>query len=144
MIKEKMSAMGEKNKLFLIFVAVVFLSVFFIGVNNSKAVVTCDANFTPVNGVCFPVDTGLADPQSGIAGILSNILSWLLGIFTTLAIIAFIISGILYLTSTGDEKQLETAKNNAMYALLGVIVGLSGFIILKAIQMALGGGSSMF
>lgn len=98
-----------------------------------------NSNFTKIGGVCFPVVPGLADPSGGIAAILSNVLSWLLGIFTTIAIIAFVISGIMYLTSTGDTEQIEKAKNNAKYALLGVIVGLSGFIVLKAIQLALSG-----
>lgn len=98
-----------------------------------------DSNFTKIGGVCFPANTGLADPSGGIAVILSNVLSWLLGIFTAIAIIAFVISGIMYLTSAGDTNQVEKAKNNAKFALLGVIVGLSGFIVLKAIQLALSG-----
>lgn len=134
--------MKIKNKFFLIFITVFFLGMFFIVINNTNA--ACDGNFVASGGVCFPTGTNLPDPSTGVAGILSNILSWILGIFTTLAIMAFVISGVLYLTSTGDEGQLETAKRNAMYALLGVIIGLSGFVILQAIQAMLGGYNSMF
>ena len=99
-------------------------------------------NFTKIGGVCFPNSTGLS--SAPISLILSNVFSWLMGLFTTFAVMAFIISGIQYLTSTGDEGQLETAKRNAMYALLGVVVGLSGFVIVKAIAAAISGQSYFF
>lgn len=134
-----------KNKFLMAIIAIIFFSVFFVGINNVKAVAGCgDGDFTEMGGVCFPVVPGLADPQGGIAQILSNMLSWLLGIFTTLAVMAFVISGIFYLTSTGDTEQIEKAKNNAKNALIGVVVGLSGYIILKAVQIALGGSVPTF
>lgn len=103
---------------------------------------TCGPGFAKVGGVCFPANTGLS--SAPISVILSNIFSWLMGLFTTFAVIAFIISGIQYLTSAGDTDQIEKAKNNAMYALLGVIVGLSGFVIVKAIAAAISGQSYFF
>jgi len=102
----------------------------------------CGAGFASIGGVCFPASTGLS--SAPISVILANIFSWLMGLFTTFAIIAFIISGIQYLTSTGDTDQIEKAKHNAMYALLGVVIGLSGFVIVNAIAAALSGQSYSF
>lgn len=99
----------------------------------------CGENFEPIGGVCFPI-TNLPNPDGpngGIFEILSNLLSWLLGIFGLFAVMAFVISGIQYLTSAGDQDMLERAKRNAQYSLLGVVVGLSGFVIIKAIEAAL-------
>jgi len=103
--------------------------------------VSCSSG-TPVAGVCFPSNTGL--PDKPVADILTNVLNWLLGIFTTIAIIAFVISGFQYLTSAGDDTQIETAKKNMKWSIVGVLVGLSGYVILQAVQAALTASSSAF
>ncbi|OGI31086.1 MAG: hypothetical protein A3G09_00055 [Candidatus Moranbacteria bacterium RIFCSPLOWO2_12_FULL_48_12] len=66
---------------------------------------------------------------------------WLLAVFGMIAIIAFVISGIQYLISAGNEAMIETAKRNMMYSMLGVLVGLSGWVIIRAIDAALNGWS---
>lgn len=162
-----------RKNLFLFFVAISFVSLFFVDVDRTKAESPyltclrdctaggasatecartcghlrehdegdCGSGFTSVGGVCFPDETGLPDSQD-IPGILSSVLKWLLGIFSTIALISFVISGVLYITSSGDTDQIEKAKRNALYSILGVIVGLSGYIIIVAIQAALGGNST--
>ena len=100
--------------------------------------ISCDT----IAGVCIPTSTGLS--SATVSTILSNVASWILGIFTTVTIIAFVISGAQYLLSAGEEKVLETAKRNMKYSIVGVIVGLSGFIIIQAISAALKTGSSTF
>ena len=110
--------------------------------NTTATTATCDSGFTATAGVCFPDNTGLS--SASIQTILTNVGSWLMGIFAILAIIAFVISGIQYLTSTGDTEQIEKAKNSAMYALIGVIIGLSGFVIIQAISRALDGTGYLF
>ena len=102
----------------------------------------CGANFQDVGGVCFPTNTGLSNAP--IYVILSNIFSWLMGLFTTFAVLAFVIAGVQYLLAAGDESLAEKAKENATYAIIGIIVGLSGFIIIKAIAAALSGQSILF
>ena len=90
-------------------------------------------------GVYIPSgsEVGLPDPSGGIAAIIKNVLSWMLGIIGMIALIAFIISGIQYLTSRGDEKQIATAKRTMTYAAIGIIAALSGFIVIQAIDLAL-------
>jgi hypothetical protein len=102
----------------------------------------CGANFQDIGGVCFPMNTGLS--STPIYVIVSNIFSWLMGLFTTLAVLAFVISGVQYFMSSGDESMAEKAKENATNAIVGIIVGLSGFIIIKAIAAALSGQSMFF
>lgn len=91
-------------------------------------------------GVCFPSNTGLPEPAGGIAGILGYVMNWLLAMFGIIAIIAFVISGVQYLTAAGDEGQAETAKRNMKFAMMGVLVGLSAYIIIDAIRCMLSGG----
>ena len=69
-------------------------------------------------------------------------MKWLLGIFGFLAVIAFVISGIQYLMAAGDEDQAKAAKRNVQYSIVGIIVALSGFVILTAINAALTGSTT--
>lgn len=79
-----------------------------------------------------------------ISMIIFDLLRWLLFIMGFLAIIAFVISAIYYLTSAGDDKKIETAKTIMIYGIVGTIVGLSGVIILNAIDIWLFGTTSQF
>lgn len=88
-------------------------------------------------GIVMPTGFGLPDPPGGIAKIIRNLLSWLLGIVGVIAIIGFVISGIQYLTSAGDEDRMKSAKRNMLYAIIGVVVTLSSFVVIQAIQYAL-------
>jgi hypothetical protein len=88
-------------------------------------------------------DTGLPSPPGGIKAILSNVLTWMLGIIGMIAIISFVISGLQYFYAAGDEKNMETAKRNLTYSIIGVIVALSGLVIVKAIDAALRGSGAI-
>lgn len=66
-------------------------------------------------------------------------MKWMLYLFGFLAIIAFVISGIQYLTAAGNMSSIETAKRNMNYSIIGVVVALSGLVILIAIDALLRG-----
>ena len=83
----------------------------------------------------------LPDSPRGITGIVGGIASWLLGILSLVSLIAFMIAGIWYLTAAGDESQIERAKRAMLYSIVGVIVGLSGYVIVQAVDAMLNGNS---
>lgn len=83
------------------------------------------------------VATGL--PGAPIYIIIRNAMYWILGIFGFIGIIGFAVSGIMYLTSAGNEKQVETAKKAMLMSIVGIIVGLVGFVVINAVDSALGG-----
>jgi len=76
-------------------------------------------------------------PQGSVFGIISNILVWLLGILGILGVIGFVISGIIYLLSTGDETMIERAKKAMQWSIVGIIVALLGVVIIQAIDLML-------
>lgn len=80
---------------------------------------------------------GLPDPIDGIYGIISNILDWLLTLVGIAGVIGFIISGLMYLASAGDDTKMKTAKNAMMASIYGIIVALSGVIVLTAVDYML-------
>lgn len=77
------------------------------------------------------IDTGL--PADSIYGIIGRTMDWLLAILGFVGIIGFVIAGILYLTAAGSEDQAEKAKKAMLYSIIGIIVALSGYVIIKAV-----------
>lgn len=82
--------------------------------------------------------TGL--PKTPLGKIIGNVALWLLSIFGFIAIIGFVISGIIYLTSAGNENMQEQAKRAMQYSIIGVIVGLAGLVVIVSVNYFLGGG----
>lgn len=109
------------------------------GASGSGSKLSCQTGFISYAGVCFPTSASTGLSQTSVAKIITNLMKWLLYLFGFLAIIAFIISGIQYLTATGNMNVIETAKRNMNYSVIGVIVALSGLVILIAVDALLKG-----
>ena len=119
-----------------------FFSLFLLGAVfvvfplSVSGAVTCPAGFTlGSGGVCYPDNTGLSSQT--VSDLLMNVMNWLLGIVGIIAIIAFVISGLQYFLAAGDEKMAETAKRNMTYSIIGIIVALSGLVVITAVDQAL-------
>lgn len=82
-------------------------------------------------GICFPA-TEL--PSTPIEIILLNFMQWLFGIFGFLAIITFLIAGIQYFMAAGNPDIAKKAKQNLIYSIIGILIALSGFVIISAIS----------
>ncbi len=93
---------------------------------------TCPAGFSAENGTCWPTNTGLS--EASLYDIIVAVMNWILAIVGFIAIIAFTISGVQYMTAAGDDSQIETAKRNMKYSVVGVIVALSGYIVIATID----------
>ena len=98
--------------------------------------------FSAGQGLVLNNEWGL--PQGSITNIITGFLYWLLGIFGVIGVIGFVISGIIYLLSTGDETAISRAKSAMMWSIVGVIVGLSGFLIMQAVNALLSGNNNQF
>lgn len=88
--------------------------------------------------------SGTSLPEGTIFNIMYNLMFWLLALFGIFGIIGFVISGIMYLTSAGDDTQIEKAKKAMKWSLVGVIIGLAGLVVLWAVDELLGGWSARF
>jgi len=76
----------------------------------------------------------------GVSDVLFRVINFALGILAALAILVIIISGILYITSGGDEDRIERAKTYLIFAIVGLVVALLGYVIVAAVSGALGAG----
>lgn len=83
--------------------------------------------------------TSLGMPSGSIYGIITGLLTEMLLLIGFIAVISFIIAGIIYLTAAGDEEQAKKAKRAMTYAILGIIVALAGAVVTRAAFYMLSG-----
>jgi hypothetical protein len=76
----------------------------------------------------------LPDPTDGPKGVLEGFLLWILGILAVLFALAFVISGVMLITSGGNQDQAKQAKDYIKYSIIGLSVALSGYIIISLID----------
>lgn len=70
--------------------------------------------------------------------IVQNVIFWLLVFAGTAALILLLIGGIKFITSGGDPKQTEGARKTLTYAILGLILILLSFAIIRFIAQVTG------
>ena len=73
-------------------------------------------------------------PNASVYGITQSLLLWLLKIFTLLSVLAFVITGIMFLTAGANADNAEKAKKMVGYSIIGIAIGLSGYIIISLID----------
>ena len=122
----------------IIILTVLVLLTLFVLKNVSFSAPECfDGYILDESGVCFPDPDVIGLSDKSFYDILVNFMYWILGVLGILAILAFIISGIQYLVSAGDEKIIETAKRNIKWSIVGLAVALASLSIVKAIDFIL-------
>lgn len=72
--------------------------------------------------------------------IIQNLVFWLLVFGGTVALIIVIIAGIKLITSGGDAKQVEGARKTLTFAIIGLVVILFSFAIMRFIAQVTGVG----
>lgn len=76
-------------------------------------------------------------PIKFFAEILTNVITWTLGIAALLSAAAIIYGGVTYILSVGEESKVATAKRIIFYAIFGLIISAGSFAIVLALQDAL-------
>lgn len=84
--------------------------------------------------------TGL--PQGTPGAFIAKVVSYIMGFIGVVLIVVIIYGGFLYMTSRGNEKQLETAKNVLTYAIVGIVIVFASYIIARFVISALTAGST--
>lgn len=68
---------------------------------------------------------------------IKNITNVLLFILGAIAVVMIIIGGIRYATSNGDSSQTKAAKDTIMYAVIGLVVAVVAYAIVRFVLEAL-------
>jgi len=80
---------------------------------------------------------GIATLQ-GLEGIFENLIGALLFIAGIILFFMLITGGFKYITSSGDPKKLESARNTITYAVIGLVVAALSYIVLYMISQITG------
>ena len=78
-------------------------------------------------GLISPEDAGVQRINEDV--LLTNILNFTYFIAGVVAIIVIIVAGIMYTSSSGDSSRVAIAKNALTYAIIGLVVVLSAFVL---------------
>jgi len=58
-------------------------------------------------------------------------------VFGLIALVAFVIAGVLFLTAAGDPEKVAKARTAFLWGIVGIIVGILAFSIVTIIETAL-------
>lgn len=134
--------MKSQAKPHILFFAVLFLSIFLLLMPPTAFAQAKSWLQTPCVGQVTQLDisSGAANPTAdgtnvatiqGFQCLIGNVLSIALTGLTLIGFIMFIIAGFSYMVSGGNAKGTEAAKNMVTYAVIGLVVALSAFIVLN-------------
>lgn len=98
-----------------------------------------------IGGTAFAVITGAIDTNDNpeiigqLGGDLSlrqlvlKIINYFLGFLGLLAVVMVIYGGFLYVSSAGNEENVNKAKKILLYAVIGIVVIIASFALVNAI-----------
>lgn len=71
-----------------------------------------------------------ANVQTDLIQVMMNITNYILGVVSMIAVLMIVYSGLMYLTSGGNDDAVENAKRTLSNAIIGlIIVGLAYAIV---------------
>lgn len=148
---------------------IVLFSTFFFAQNVLAATTSCTGTGETCRSACLRGETssGICDDgtqccKSGTGGggggsvsipfsnplayntveeVLNSILGTLRSIIVTLALVFLVVGAVLYITSAGNQKQMEVAKGAIVAAMIGLAIGLAAPSFLLEIGKVLGWGA---
>ena len=99
---------------------------------------TCDysAGETMFNCAADCKDPGI--PDKLIEDVLEDAVSWILEIALAISIVMLIYGGLTYVASSGNTEQAATSKKIIKYALLGVAIAGTSYVILQLLETIIG------
>jgi hypothetical protein len=71
--------------------------------------------------------------ETTIRGLVLTIVNYFLGFLGLLAVIMVIYGGVTYVASAGNDEAVGKAKKIIMYAVIGLIIVLVSFVLVRAI-----------
>ncbi len=67
------------------------------------------------------------------ASVLPKLTVYLIGIVAGVSVLFLVISGVRFATAYGNEEDTEKAKNQAVYAVVGIVLALLAYTIVQVI-----------
>ncbi|MCX6718727.1 MAG: hypothetical protein NTY81_03995 [Candidatus Staskawiczbacteria bacterium] len=90
--------------------------------------------------VVFALDANTPPTVGGIGNIgnlITSIETFVWMIFGAIAVISFVVAGILFLTAGGAPEKVATARTAAIWGIAGIVVGILAYSILAIVGTAM-------
>lgn len=81
------------------------------------------------------VPTAGANPSDFVAGLIRGIISLMVILAFIIAIIWIIIAGMRFIFANGDPKTISAAWSSIYWGLLGLVIVVSAFAIIKLVEV---------
>lgn len=81
---------------------------------------------------------GSLPDSTNVNDIIVSAINWFLAFLASLSVLMIVVAGIMYITSGGDESRIGTAKKWLTYSIVGLIVALLSYVIVKTVSAMLG------
>lgn len=85
-------------------------------------------------GPSTATDTGLNHERYLITDLIPTLIRGAINLLGGITIIAIMYAGIQYLTAFGDDTKLENAKKNLIYAIIGLMIAMFSYTIVRIIS----------
>ncbi len=102
------------------------------------SLVTSYAQSLEWTGVCVGGEAGDVATIQGLECLLGNVLSVFFALIGLAAFVMVVIGAMRILLSGGDSKGMDTGKKTVTLAIIGIVVALSGFILVRLLSSFLG------
>lgn len=120
-------------------IAFIFITILGFGIFPTQALAQGPREWT---GVCIHEQQSTTNPEvkvtvatiQGLQCLLANVLSVAVTLIGIIAFFIFIISSFQIMMSGGNSKGMESAKGSITYAVVGIVVALSAFLILNLLS----------
>lgn len=66
--------------------------------------------------------------------LVTSVVNWLLGITSAVVVLFLVYGGIMYITASGDENQVEKSKKIITYAIIGLFLVLISYSVVTALN----------
>ena len=86
--------------------------------------------------LAFEIDRSIFPPArfTTFGQLATDIVTILISVAAAVSIIFIMIAGIKFVTSSGDEKKLASATSTLTYAIIGLVVTILAFVIVRIVQ----------
>lgn len=79
-------------------------------------------------------DTGVNHERYLITDLIPTLVRGAINLLAGITIVAIMYGGIQYLTAYGDDTKLENAKKNIIYAVIGLLIAMFSYTIVRIIS----------
>lgn len=91
------------------------------------------AQTTEWSGVCIAGSSGGVPTIQGLECLIANVFTVIITLIGLGGFIMFLIGAFKWMTAGSNSKNIESAKNTFTYAVLGLVLALSAFIVINLI-----------